>query len=152
LTATEWQSGKVADWQSGRVAEWQSGKVAEWQSGRMAKRHNYYLFYILNMSVWCVWLVVAYNCKMAGLGFDPCLYIFKMATAAATDKRQRQQASGSGIYIYSIFCLFAGVRANGIRRLHCTCSLPDCRLTVYLTILESGFHAVGDASIVDSML
>jgi hypothetical protein len=27
--------------------------VAEWQSGRVAKRHNYHLFYILNMSVWC---------------------------------------------------------------------------------------------------
>jgi hypothetical protein len=45
---------------------------------------------------------------MAGLGFDPCLYIFKAATAVAMDKRQRQPANCSGIYIY-YNCKMAGL-------------------------------------------
>jgi hypothetical protein len=45
--AAKRQSGKAAEWQSG------NGKAAECQSGRVAKQHNYHLFYILNMSIWC---------------------------------------------------------------------------------------------------
>jgi hypothetical protein len=51
--------------------------VAKQQSGKAA--YLLFILYFKHVSL-VKWLVVAYNCKMAGLGLNPCLYIFKAAT------------------------------------------------------------------------